>query len=238
MKWREVRCCDWNFWHCSGVSLMSFIPTTSFLVIELSSYKSHLFPLNMIHAEEMICRIFFISLCLSHWGKISKKTETYSAVKHSIQTIVGILQFHQLPSTAVFPPELASIDFLKLIFCISSTSLKEVVPSSLLADIWKLPQMHRSAPSLGKPSANMSSRSNILLLAHLARNALLFSPRGDWSPLLSLRAGEWRGIRDVRCVLDRRLQSGTHRSGRRCVGKRKKKMGGVSSQSCRWSCPV
>lgn len=44
MKWREVRCFDWNFWHCSGVSLLSFIPTTSFLVIELSSYKSQLFP--------------------------------------------------------------------------------------------------------------------------------------------------------------------------------------------------
>lgn len=112
-KWREVRSCDWNFWHCSGVSLMSFIPTTSFLVIELSSYKSQLFPPDMIHAEEMICSHFLISLCLSHWGKIAKKTETYSAVKHSIQTIVGILQFRQLSSTAVFPPEIGFNWFLK-----------------------------------------------------------------------------------------------------------------------------
>lgn len=115
MKWREVRCCDWNFWHCSGVSLMSFIPTTSFLVIELSSYKSQLFPPDMIHAKEIICSNFLISLCLSHWWKIAKKTEAYSAVEHSIQTIVGILQFRQISSTAVFPPpKLASIDFLKM----------------------------------------------------------------------------------------------------------------------------
>lgn len=128
---------------------------------------------------------------------------------------MGILYFYKF--YAVFPLELAWIDFLKMNLLFSSL---EVSPYLLLADIWKLLQMHWSTPYVGKSSENMSHRSNILLLAQHAWNALLYSSQVDWLHLLLLRADEWRGIRDARFVLGRRLQFGTHKSGRWCVGKK------------------
>lgn len=111
--------------------------------------------------------------------------------------------------------------FVKKIICCTSSPLSRRLVLTRYSQIFSNTLRCTEALLLVlKPSANMSHRSNILLLAQHAWNALLFSSQVDWSLLLSLGAGEWRGIRDVRSVLGRRLQFGTSKSGRWCVGKK------------------